>query len=293
MNPSGPPVALTIAGSDSGSGAGIQADLKSMAALGVFAATVVTAVTAQNTTSVSHVHQLPVEMVDSQIDAVLDDFDVLASKTGMLGTVDCVRTVARRAAAGDLPLLVVDPVMVASTGRVLLADEGVGAYRRDLLPHALVATPNLWEAALLAGMAPSAGHDVEAMTEMARRIHKLGPAYVLVKGGHLPGVEPHHPGRAPETVTDVLFDGTDTTLLTRTHVDTPNTHGTGCSLSAATAAFLARGADVPSAVVSAGEFVHTALVGGASWQLGHGHGPLDHLGWANPVSGPDAKWPGP
>ncbi len=285
MTVPGPPVALTIAGSDSGSGAGIQADIKSMGALGVLATTAITAVTAQNTTAVTHVHYVPVEMVDAQIDAVLDDLDVRATKTGMLGTAQCVGAVGRRAAAGDLPQLVVDPVMVASTGRVLLADDGVGAYRRDLLPHALIATPNLWEAALLAGMSPSAGRDVDAMVEMARRIHKLGPAWVLVKGGHLPGVASQDAGRAPERVSDVLFDGTEVIRLDRPHVDTPNTHGTGCSLSAAIAARLARGDDVPRAVVAAGAFVHTALRGGADWRLGGGHGPLDHLGWSDARGG--------
>jgi hydroxymethylpyrimidine/phosphomethylpyrimidine kinase len=273
-------VALTIAGSDSGSGAGIQADIKSMGALGVLATTAVTAVTAQNTTTVTQVHQLPVEMVGAQVDAVLEDFEVRATKTGMLGTAECVQAVGRRAAAGDLPRLVVDPVMVASTGRVLLTDDGIAAYRRDLLPHALVATPNLWEAALLAGMSPSTGHDVDAMTEMAARIHKLGPVFVLVKGGHLPGVASRDAGDAPELVTDVLFDGIEVTRLTRPHVDTPNTHGTGCSLSAAIAAHLAIGAEVPRAVASARAFVHTALLGGAAWRLGAGHGPLDHLGWS-------------
>lgn len=282
----GPPVALTIAGSDSGSGAGIQADLKAMGALGVLATTAVTAVTAQNTTAVTHVHHLPVELVDAQIEAVLGDLDVRATKTGMLGTAECVRAVGRWAAAGDLPNLVVDPVMVASTGRVLLADEGIGAYRRDLLPHALVVTPNLWEAALLAGVAPSAGHDVGAMTEMARRIHKLGPAWVLVKGGHLPGVAAADPAGPPAEVTDVLFDGTEVTLLARPHVATTNTHGTGCSLSAAIAAHLARGTDVMGAVGAAGEFVHGALLGGARWHLGAGHGPIDHLGWSGGAAGP-------
>lgn len=280
MNPAGPPVALSIAGSDSGSGAGIQADIKSMAALGVLATTAVTAVTAQNTTAVTHVHPVPVELIEAQIDAVLGDLDVRATKTGMLGTPAAVSAVGRRAAAGDLPQLVVDPVMVAATGRVLLADDGVAAYRRDLLPHALVATPNLWEAALLAGMSPSGGHDLGAMTDMARRIHKLGPAFVLVKGGHLPGVASHDPGRPPELVTDLLFDGDEVTPLARPHVDTPNTHGTGCSLSAAIAAHLARGAAVPEAVAAGGAFVHAALVGGADWRLGAGHGPLDHFGWS-------------
>jgi hydroxymethylpyrimidine/phosphomethylpyrimidine kinase len=277
---SGPPVALTIAGSDSGSGAGIQADIKSMAALGVFATAAVTAVTAQNTTAVTRVDHLPVDMVEAQIDAVLDDLDVRATKTGMLGTAACVTAVGRRAAGGGLPRLVVDPVMVASTGRVLLAEEGIGAYRRDLLPYALVATPNLWEAALLAGMAPSTGHDVDAMTEMARRIHKLGPAWVLVKGGHLPGVESRHAGEAPDLVTDILFDGHEVTRLTRAHVDTANTHGTGCSLSASIAAHLARGDDVPASVTAARDFVQAALLGGAHWRLGRGHGPLDHFGWS-------------
>lgn len=280
MTPAGPPVALTIAGSDSGSGAGIQADIKSMAALGVFATAAVTAVTAQNTTAVTRVDYLPIDMVEAQIDAVLDDLDVRATKTGMLGTAACVTAVGHRAAAGDLPQLVVDPVMVASTGRVLLAEEGIAAYRRDLLPHALVVTPNLWEGALLAGMAPSAGHDVDAMTEMGRRIHKLGPAWVLVKGGHLPGVESRGAGGAPDLVTDILFDGTDVTELTRPHVDTPNTHGTGCSLSAAIVAHLALGEDVPTSVTAARDFVHTALLGGAHWQLGRGHGPIDHFGWS-------------
>lgn len=285
MTAPGPPVALSIAGSDSGSGAGIQADIKSMGALGVLATTAITAVTAQNTTAVTHVHHVPTEIVDAQIDAVLSDLDVRATKTGMLGTPECVGLVGRRAAAGDLPALVVDPVMVASTGRVLLAEDGLSAYRRALLPHALVATPNLWEAALLAGMSPSAGHEVEAMEEMARRIHKLGPAWVLVKGGHLPGVASHDAGLAPEQVSDVLFDGTTVTRLARPHVDTPNTHGTGCSLSAAIAAHLARGADPRTAVVAAGEFVHRALLGGAEWRLGGGHGPLDHLGWSKTLPG--------
>jgi hydroxymethylpyrimidine/phosphomethylpyrimidine kinase len=278
--PEDPPVALSIAGSDSGAGAGIQADLKTMAALGVFATTVVTAVTAQNTTAVRAVHLLPVPMIEAQIAAVFEDFRVASVKTGMLGTASVVEAVGRRAAHGDLPRLVVDPVMVASTGRIFLDDQGVDAYRLHLLPHTLVTTPNLWEAGLLAGVDPGSLRDIEAMGEVARRIHDLGPAYVLVKGGHLPGVEPHDVGAAPEQVADVLFDGSHVTVLTGTRVDTANTHGTGCSLSSAITAHLARGADVPTAVREAKEFVHRALVGGAEWQLGKGHGPLDHHGWS-------------
>ncbi|HXA32555.1 MAG TPA: bifunctional hydroxymethylpyrimidine kinase/phosphomethylpyrimidine kinase, partial [Acidimicrobiales bacterium] len=141
-----PPVALTIAGSDSGAGAGIQADLKAMAALGVFATTAVTAITAQNTVTVAAIHRVPTAMVDQQIAAVLADLPVAAVKTGMLASVETIEAVSKRAAAGELPNLVVDPVMVASTGRPLLEAEGVDAYRRHLVGHALVVTPNLWEA---------------------------------------------------------------------------------------------------------------------------------------------------
>jgi hydroxymethylpyrimidine/phosphomethylpyrimidine kinase len=190
-----------------------------------------------------------------------------------------VATIGRRAAAGDLPQLVVDPVMVASTGRIFLDAGGIEAYRRDLLPHALVTTPNLWEAALLAGVEPAKVIDLEGMVDAARRIHELGPTWVLVKGGHLPGVDAGSDGPAPDTVADVLFDGTDVTILTDTHVDTPNTHGTGCSLSSAITAYLAFGFDVPTAASAAKAFVHTALEGGADWRLGRGHGPLNHLGW--------------
>lgn len=199
----------------------------------------------------------------------------------------------RRAAAGDLPHLVVDPVMVASTGRIFLVEEGIDAYRRHLLPEALITTPNLWEAALLADRAPTGQEDVEAMVDMARRIHELGPTWVLVKGGHLPGVESRGGVAPPEQVADVLFDGTVVTVLTGGHVDTSNNHGTGCSLSAAIAASLARGADVPTAVSVAKEFVLGALRGGSRWHLGEGHGPLDHLGWAGgPGGNPPRRTPG-
>jgi hydroxymethylpyrimidine/phosphomethylpyrimidine kinase len=275
-----PPVALTIAGSDSGAGAGLQADIKAMGALGVFGTTAVTAVTAQNTAAVRDVHHLPPALVDAQISAVLDDLPVRAVKTGLLGTPDIIELVGRRAAAGDLPQLVVDPVMVASTGRIFLGEDGIESYRRHLLPHALIVTPNLWEAALLADRAPSGEEDVEAMADMARTIHGLGPAWVLVKGGHLPGVAYRSGERPPDRVADVLFDGTTLTVLTGQRVDTPNTHGTGCSLSAAVAAHLAHGVDVPTAVSGAKEFVLGALRGGARWRLGQGHGPLDHFGWA-------------
>ena len=275
-----PPVAMTIAGSDSGAGAGLQADLKAMSALGVFATTVVTAVTAQNTVAVTAVHPVPTDVVDAQISAVLDDFTVAAVKTGMLATTSTVRLVAQRAAAGDLPSLVVDPVMVASTGRRLLDDETVEAYRLGLVPHALLVTPNLFEASILAGIDPTDAADVATMIELARRVHDLGPTWVLVKGGHLPGVHGAGSGSAPEQVADVLFDGTDVHVFEGALVVTRNNHGTGCSLASATAALLARGAEVPDAVAGAKRFVHDALEGASRWDLGRGHGPLDPFGWS-------------
>ena len=275
-----PPVAMTIAGSDSGAGAGLQADLKAMSALGVFATTVVTAVTAQNTVAVTAVHPVPTDVVDAQISAVLDDFTVAAVKTGMLATTSTVRLVAQRAAAGDLPSLVVDPVMVASTGRRLLDDETVEAYRLGLVPQALLVTPNLFEASILAGIDPTDAADVATMIELARRVHDLGPTWVLVKGGHLPGVHGAGSGSAPEQVADVLFDGTDVHVFEGALVVTRNNHGTGCSLASATAALLARGAEVPDAVAGAKRFVHDALEGASRWDLGRGHGPLDPFGWS-------------
>lgn len=277
-----PPVALTIAGSDSGAGAGIQADLKAMSALGVFATTAVTAVTAQNSVAVSAVHPVPTEVVDAQITAVLDDFAVAATKTGLLATSATVHLVATRAAAGDLPSLVVDPVMVASTGRRLLDDAAVDAYRHGLVPGALVVTPNLFEAAILAGRDPLGAPvaDVDAMADLAAAIYRLGATWVLVKGGHLPGV--HSPGAGPsaDVVADVLFDGSDVTVLEQPLVATRNNHGTGCSLASAIAALVACGHDVPTAVARAKTFVHEALAGAAHWDLGRGHGPLDPFGWS-------------
>ncbi|MBV8464200.1 MAG: bifunctional hydroxymethylpyrimidine kinase/phosphomethylpyrimidine kinase [Acidimicrobiales bacterium] len=272
---------MTIAGSDSGSGAGLQADLRAMAAFGVLATTAVTAVTAQNTAEVRAVHLVPPAMVEAQIDAVLADLPVAATKTGMLGAAEVVELVGNRAAHGDLPRLVVDPVLVASTGRPLLEADGVAAYRERLLPHALVVTPNTREAAVLVG-ADAPPIDVEGMADLARRVHALGPRWVLVKGGHLPGVElaGDGAGAAVAAVPDVLFDGRELTPLRAPWVPTRNIHGTGCSLAAALAANLALGLEVPEAVSVAKAFVHAALVGARHWDLGAGAGPIDQLGWS-------------
>ena len=277
-----PPVALTIGGSDSGAGAGIQADLKAMSALGVFAATAITAVTAQNSTAVVEVHPVPLRTVDAQIGAVLEDLPVASVKTGMLGSAETVGLVAGRAAAGELPRLVVDPVMVASTGRPLLDAAGIAAYRDLLLPHALLVTPNLWEAAILAEREPPGAFDLDGMVSLARAIHRLGPRWVLVKGGHLPGVHGPAPGPGTGQVCDVLFDGRELSVLEEPRIATRNNHGTGCTLSAATAARLASGSGVPQAVAEARRFVQRALAGSAGWELGRGHGPLDPFGWAPP-----------
>ena len=273
-----PPVALTIAGSDSGAGAGIQADIKTMGALGAFAVTAVTAVTAQNTAAVEGVHPIPAWFVGQQIATVLADLPVAATKTGMLANLEIIAVVGEWAGSGDLPNLVVDPVMVSSSGEPLLGAGGLTAYRDLLLPSALLVTPNLWEAALLCDIDPATLTQVEDMVDAARTIHDLGSAWVLVKGGHLGGVEPGSELGTRPAVPDVLYDGETVTVLQADRVDTANSHGTGCSLSAAIAAKLAFGADVPTAVAEAKDYVHRALVGGAGWRLGKGHGPLDHFG---------------
>lgn len=277
-----PAVALTIAGSDSGAGAGLQADLKSMAARGAYGTTAITAVTAQNTAAVREIYPLPVAMIEAQISAVTDDMDVRAVKTGLLGRAEVIHLVARLVDEGRLVAPVVDPVAVASSGRVFLDPEGVDAYRSALVPLARLVTPNLWEAALLADVPVEALVDATTMIEAAERIRALGAEYVLVKGGHLPGVETHDDRPAPDEVIDVLVGPEGPTILVAPHVPTANTHGTGCSLSAAITAELAKGAELRDAVDAARTFVTEALWGSRTWSLGAGHGPLDHNGLHRP-----------
>ncbi|HET6794877.1 MAG TPA: bifunctional hydroxymethylpyrimidine kinase/phosphomethylpyrimidine kinase [Acidimicrobiales bacterium] len=262
----GPRVALTIAGSDSGGGAGIQADLKAFAANGVFGTTAVTAVTAQNTRAVEGVVALDADFVEAQISAVVSDLRVAAVKTGMLASAATVAMVARRAAAGDLPNLVVDPVMVASTGRRLVDEEAARVYLEELVPRAVLVTPTLGEAGLLVGRPVET---VDDMRVAADQLWRRGARYVLVKGGHLGG-----------PAVDVLFDGRDHVELSAPRVETANVHGTGCTLSATAAAQLALGRDVPEAVAAAKRYVTSAIEGAAHWRLGAGHGPLDHFGWS-------------
>jgi hydroxymethylpyrimidine/phosphomethylpyrimidine kinase len=254
-----PPVALTIAGSDSGGGAGIQADLKTFAMHGVFGTSAITALTAQNTTEVRAIQPVPAEFVAAQLDAVLADLPVAAVKTGMLATPDNVALLVSR--AGGLPNLVVDPVLVSSTGHPLFDGAARRAYLDLLFPVATVVTPNLREAALLTGRDPATLDD--AITA-AGALGATGPRWVVVKGGH-------HRG---DFAVDVVWHDGAVDLLRAPWVETGNNHGTGCTFAAATAARLARGDDVLTALRGAKSYVHRALRGSAGWRLGAGHGPL-------------------
>jgi hydroxymethylpyrimidine/phosphomethylpyrimidine kinase len=264
-----PPTALTIAGSDSGGGAGAQADLKTFAALRVHGTCALTAVTAQNTAEVRGVVVLEPAFVRMQVETVLDDFAVGSVKTGMLATAATVAMVSDLARRGLLPRLVVDPVLVSSTGHRLLEPAGVAAYLQQLLPHALVVTPNLREAAVLGDTDVESLRPLEARVAVAELIRATGARYVVVKGGHL-----------TDSADDVVAGPDGVLVLPGERVDTGNDHGTGCTLSAAIAAHLARGATVPEAITQAKQFVAQALAGGAVWGLGAGHGPLDHFGWS-------------
>jgi hydroxymethylpyrimidine/phosphomethylpyrimidine kinase len=251
-----------VAGSDSGGGAGIQADLKTFSAFRVFGTSVLTAITAQNSLGVHGVANLEPAFVARQLDAVLGDLGTDAAKTGMLSTAPIIRAVAERLAAHEVRRLVVDPVMVAKSGDPLLEPTARRALVERILPLALVVTPNLPEAGALADM--PAPKDEAGMAEAARRIHALGPAFVLVKGGHLAG----------EAV-DLLFDGRTLTRLPAPRVPTEHTHGTGCTYAAAIAAGLARGAAVPAAVAEAKRYVTAAIQAG--FALGRGVGTLRHF----------------
>lgn len=262
-----PPVALTIAGSDPSGGAGVQADLKTFAAHRVYGTSVLTALTAQNTTGVSAVHLPPLDFVIEQLDTVLSDLTVNAVKTGMLANAATVAAVAERASVGALPNLVVDPVMVATSGDRLLEVDAEAAYLDELFCHALVITPNGHEAGLLLGWTL---RNVEDLADAARELHRFGPAMVVVKGGDLPD------GDIALSI-DALYDGHSITLLQAPRVPTANTHGTGCTFSAAIAAGLAAGHPPYDAISNAKAYVTRALRGGATWRLGAGRGPLNHF----------------
>jgi hydroxymethylpyrimidine/phosphomethylpyrimidine kinase len=255
-------VALTIAGSDSGGGAGIQADLKTFAAHRVYGTSAITAVTAQNTLGVTMWQALPADLVIAQIEAVAGDIGVDAVKVGMLANAAIVEAVAATIAELDLPLLVVDPVMVAKGGDRLLEEEAIDAMRTELLPRAHMVTPNIPEAEVLAGIPVDS---IDAMRSAGERILELGPRVVLVKGGHLSG---------PESI-DVACTRSGNFEVRRPRIETRNTHGTGCTLSSAIAANLARGLDDREALNQARDYLEGALRHAPG--LGRGHGPLEHF----------------
>ncbi|MDX3669740.1 bifunctional hydroxymethylpyrimidine kinase/phosphomethylpyrimidine kinase [Streptomyces europaeiscabiei] len=262
-DPTGAPVrVLTVAGSDSGGGAGIQADLKTMLALGMHGMSVVTAVTAQNSLGVQGAWELPVEAVRAQYRSVVDDIGVQAVKTGMLASAELVEAVAELLAATDAPV-VVDPVGVSKHGDPLLAASALDSVRTRLLPVATVATPNLDEVAQLTGMRV---RSEAGMREAAEALLTYGPRWALIKGGHLSG-----------DAVDLLTDGSDEHWLRAPRYDNRHTHGTGCTLASAIASHLALGRTVPEAVVAAKEYVTGAIAAG--FALGRGIGPVAH-GWA-------------
>ncbi|MFM8866142.1 MAG: bifunctional hydroxymethylpyrimidine kinase/phosphomethylpyrimidine kinase [Limnohabitans sp.] len=255
---------LTIAGSDSGGGAGIQADLKTFAALGCYGMTAITALTAQNTVGVQAIHAVPPGFLRSQLQSVLDDIGVDAVKIGMLHTPEVVRTVAWAIGHYGLQRVVLDPVMVATSGDRLIADDTVEVLVRELFPLASVVTPNLDEAALLIGR-PIAGAD--ALEDAGRRLLAMGARAALVKGGHLAGDE----------VVDLLVQpGQPSLRLASQRIASRNVHGTGCTLSSAIAAHLAQGLPLDAAVQQARAYILRAIAAGAAVQTGLGHGPLNH-----------------
>jgi hydroxymethylpyrimidine/phosphomethylpyrimidine kinase len=265
MNTRRTPTALSIAGSDPSGGAGIQADLKTFITLGVYGAAALTALTAQNTLGVTGVHPVPAEFVAAQLDAVLSDLDVRAVKTGMLWSADVVAAVVDAIRRYGVPAVVVDPVMVATSGDRLVDQGTVDAIRDKLLPVATVVTPNLPEAgALVDAPVPK---DEDSMGEVGSAIRELGAAAALVKGGHLRG----------DQATDVLVDSRGVLRLPASRVLTNNTHGTGCTLSSAIAARMALGDDLRSAVVEAKAYLTSAIAAAVDLEVGAGHGPVHHF----------------
>ena len=267
------PRVLTIAGSDSGGGAGIQADIKSISATGSYAASAITAVTVQNTLGVEAVHPVPAGIIAAQIKCVLSDIGADAIKIGMLHSAEVVLTVRKelrdavRKGWLERPVnIVLDPVMVSTSGHRLIENDAIRVLSRELLPMARVITPNIPEAEILAGVKI---HSQEDLPAIARKLSNNGTASVLLKAGHL----------TEDTLTDVFYNAeTDHILeLTQRRLQTPNTHGTGCTLSSAFASYLAQGLSLDDAARAATGYIHGAIVSGAAYQIGHGHGPVDHF----------------
>lgn len=255
------PKAMTIAGSDSGGGAGVQADLKTFAALGVYGASTLTAITAQNTVAVTSVHEIPTDVITAQIDAVLTDIGADAVKTGMLSSSDIIECVCEALEVHGVQRLVVDPVMIAKSGDALLREDAIGSLRTRLLPLAMVVTPNIPEAEALTETTIVSDADVRRAAEA---IVGMGARSVVVKGGHREG-----------PATDLFYDGKEFKEFTAPRFDTVNTHGTGCTFASAVAAGLARGMVVTDAVALAKDYVTEGIR--HSFSIGQGHGPLNHF----------------
>ncbi len=252
--------ALTIASSDSGGGAGIQADIKAMEAHGVFALSVIVALTAQNTKRITRIYPLPCEIIEAQIDAVFDDFEIGAVKTGMLYSAEIVQWVSAKLRRLPVKNLVVDPVMISKSGSELLQPKAIEQIKKDLFPLARLVTPNIPEAEMLANMSIKTLEDVR---EAAKRIHQLGEAAVLIKGGHF----------SEKPATDMFYDGKEFTLIEGEFIRTPNTHGTGCTYSAAITAQLALGKNLIEAIQASKHYITQAIRYGLS--IGHGSGPTN------------------
>ena len=260
------PIVLTIAGSDSGGGAGIQADIKAISATGSYACSVITAITAQNTQGVSGIFAIPLDMVEQQLDAVFNDLNIQAVKIGMLADSDIIRLVATKIRHYQPKFLVIDPVMVATSGDVLLQQHAITTLKTELLPLADIITPNLPEAAALTGLEiPQSLADMQAMISALRDIN---PHAVLLKGGHL---------EQSSASTDLLILATDVIELTTPRIHTSNTHGTGCTLSAAIASYLAQGNDLTTATTLAKRYITAAITAADELNIGHGHGPVNHF----------------
>lgn len=253
---------LTIAGSDSGGGAGIQADIKALSANGAFAMSAITSITAQNTKGVVSVHDLPVKVIEAQIDAIFDDFDVASVKTGMLSSAQIVDAVSRKLKHYQAANVVVDPVMVAKSGHPLLQQDAVDHVKTSLIPLAFLVTPNIHEAEHLSGLTIKSLADAR---QAAKVIHKLGCKHVLIKGGHL----------LTEKGTDLLYDGKFFNVFKGAFIETPHTHGTGCTYASAIAAQLAKGKPLPEAVQQAKAYVTEAIRHHLA--IGHGKGPTNHF----------------
>lgn len=257
---------LTIAGSDSGGGAGIQADIKAISAMGCFASSAITAITAQNTLGVDAVHPVPLDILAAQIDAVLSDIGTDAIKIGMLHSVEVVSLVADKIEQYGITNVVLDPVMVSTSGHKLIEDNAIETMKNRLIPLARVITPNLPEAEILSGCTITAQQEFPQIATLLSHNNRTS---VLLKAGHLNG----------DTLTDYFYNAEDgtMTLLPSKRVDTRNTHGTGCTLSSALAAALARGESLTEAAISAKRYIEQAIITGAKYDIGHGHGPVNHF----------------